>query len=293
VLGIRRGKFRLLEALIFLIVILWLVAWLFPLWNVLVSSTKTVKGYLDSRPWFFSFKANPLTQFYQNVRRGLEGSQRGNGIGPAFTNSAIYGVVAVVASILSSALAAYALVCLPVKGRFVYFIILFSGTIFPLQVYLIPLFTLFQRTGLYDTKLALLLVYTAICIPFCVFLLRNWYLDVPIEIFEATKIDGASELQTFLHVFVPLSKPPFVTLFLFQFTWVWNDFLFGITFARSRVTRPIMALLAGLQNMYSNVGIPAVLASAVVASLPTVVLLIVFRNNFFKGLAVQYGGSSK
>jgi multiple sugar transport system permease protein len=126
-----------------------------------------------------------------------------------------------------------------------------------------------------------------------VFLLRNWYLNVPIKIFEASKIDGASELQTLLHVSVPLSTPPFVTLFPFQFTWVWNDFVFGIAFATSRTTRPIMALLAGLRTMYPDVGIPSVLASTIVASLPTVALLIAFRNRFFRGPAMQYGGSSK
>ena len=96
------------------------------------------------------------------------------------------------------------------------------------------------------------------------FLLRNWYLNVPTKIFEASKIDGASELQTLLHVSVPLSTPPFVTLFPFQFTWV-----------------------------YPDVGIPCVLASTIVASLPTVALLIAFRNRFFRGPAMQYGGSSK
>jgi multiple sugar transport system permease protein len=291
--GIRKNKIGLAEIVLLIIVILWVAAWLFPLWNVFVSSTKSIKGYLHSRPWFFSTTENPIIQFYQNVNRGLIGTQRGIGIAPAFMNSMIYGIVASFVAIVSASLASFALACLPIKGRFVFFIFLFAGTLFPIQIYLIPLFTLFQRTGLYDTKLALTLVYTAICIPFCVFLLRNWYLDVPAEILEASKIDGAGELQTYLKIFLPLSAPPFVTLFLFQFTWVWNDFIFGTTFARSRTTRPIMALLAGLQNMYSNVGIPAVLASTIIASLPTILLLVLFRNYFFNGLAMQYGGSGK
>ena len=291
--GFRKRKIGLPQIIIFIIVVIWVAIWLFPLWNVFVSSTKSIKGYLTSRPWSFSFKENPIVQFYENIIRGLEGTQRGIGIAPAFANSMMYGVVATIVAIISASLAAFAVVCLQMKGRFVFFIILFAGTLFPIQIYLIPLFTLFQRTALYDTKLALTLVYTAICIPFCVFLLRNWYLDVPQEIVEASKIDGAGELQTYLHIFLPLSTPPFVTLFLFQFTWVWNDFVFGITFARSKTTRPIMALLAGLQSMYSNVGIPAVLASTILASLPTIILLVIFRNNFFKGLAMQYGGSGK
>ena len=290
---IKKGKKIYWKVILFSIIIIWVAVWLFPIWNVFVSAMKSIDGYISSRPWEFSFDVNPIIQFYENIVRGLAGTQRGSGIGPAFLNSMIYATVGAITAIIFASLAAYALSCLPIKGRFVFFLILFSGTVFPLQIYLIPLFTFFQKTGLYDTKLGLTLAYTAICIPFCVFLLRNLYLDIPKGIVESATIDGATELQTFWHIFVPFSMPPFVTLFLFQFTWVWNDFIFGITFARSRTSRPIMALLAGLQNMYSNVGIPAVLASAIIASLPTVLLLVTFRNTFFKGLAMQYGGSSK
>jgi multiple sugar transport system permease protein len=288
-----KGKKIAGRAILFAIVVIWVIVWLFPLWTVLISAMKSIEGYISSKAWQLSFDVNPLIQFYENIMRGLSGTQRGSGIGPAFFNSMMYATLGALVAIICASLAAFSLVYLSIKARFIYFILLFSGAIFPLQIYLIPLFTLFQKTGLYDTKVGLTFVYIAICIPFCVFLLRNWYLDIPQEIVEAARIDGATELQTFIRIFLPLSIPPFVTLFLFQFTWVWNDFVFGITFARSRTSRPIMALLAGLQNMYSNVGIPAVLASAIIASLPTIILLIVFRNIFFKGLALQYGGSSK
>jgi multiple sugar transport system permease protein len=289
--AIRFGKFT--RALMFIIVVLLVLLWLFPLWNILVSSTKSIDGYMTSRPWNFATGENPSLQFIENVQRALEGSQRGNAIQPAFLNSSLYSVIGALLSIACAALAAFALACLPIKGRFFFFILLFSGAIFPLQVYIIPLFSFFQRTNLYDTKIALVLVYIAICIPFCVFLLRNWYLDVPFELLEAAKLDGASEMQIFRLIFVPLSTPPFATLFLFQFTWIWNDYIFGTTFARSSHTRSIMALLAAQQNMYSSLGIPVVLASAIIASLPTLLLVIGFRNIFFKGMAMQFGGSSK
>jgi len=275
------------------VVVMLTLLWLFPLWNVLVSSTKSIDGYLSSKPWAFADNENILRQFMRNVQRALDGSQRGNGIKPAFFNSTLYSVSGAVLAIVCAAFAAFALACLPIKGRFLFFLLLFSGTIFPLQVYIIPLFSFFQQTNLYDKKIALILVYISICIPFCVFLLRNWFMDVPLEILEAARIDGASELQTFLRIFVPLSKAPFATLFLFQFTWVWNDYLFGTTFARSSTTRSIMALLAAQQNMYSSMGTPAILASALIVSLPTLLLVIIFRNIFFKGMAMQFSGASK
>jgi multiple sugar transport system permease protein len=276
-----------------LLVVVLVAAWIFPLWNVVVSSTKSMAGYGNSKPWAFAGGENPILQFGKNVRRAIEGSQRGNGIGPALFNSLLYSVTGAVASIGCAAFAAFSLACLRVRFRLLFFLVLFSGTVFPLQVYLIPLFTFFQRTNLYDTKIALLLVYTAICIPFCVFLLRNWFLDTPMEIYEATKIDGASDLQAFGLIFVPLSKAPFAALFLFQFTWIWNDYIFGTTFARSSSTRSIMALLAAQQNMYSSMGTPAILASAIIVSIPTVLLVVFFRRTVFKGLALQFSGSSK
>ena len=279
-------------ALLLLAIIL-VAAWIFPLWNVAVSSTKSLRGYSNSKPWAFATGENPVLQFSKNVKRAIEGSQRGNGIGPAVTNSMFYSITGSVIAIACAALAAFSLAFLRVRGRLFFFLLLFSGTVFPLQVYLIPLFTFFQKTNLYDTKLALILVYISICIPFCVFLLRNWFLDVPIEIYEATKIDGASDLQTFSLIFVPLSKAPFAALFLFQFTWIWNDYIFGTTFARSGTTRSIMALLAAQQNMYSSMGTPAILASAIFVSLPTLFLVVFLRNTFFKGMALQFSGSSK
>lgn len=286
-------KWSIPKVISLILIIIFILVWLFPIWNVLVSSTKSVDGYFATNPWAFSSLENPGKQFIKNINRALEGSQRGNGIQSAFLNSSIYAVLGAVLSIVCASLAAFALACLPLKGRFLIFIILFSGAIFPLQVYLIPLFSMFQKLNLYDRKIALILVYIAICIPFCVFVLRNWFMDIPIEIFEASKMDGATNLQIFLRIFLPLSKAPFATLFLFQFTWVWNDFIFGTTFARSAQTRSIMSLLAAQQNMYSSLGTPAVLASAVIVSIPTVLLVIFFRNVFFTGMALQYTGSAK
>lgn len=273
----------------------WVAIWLFPIWNVLVSGSKSNEQYLDSNPWELPPSISAASQFLQNAQIGLigdtsasnwGGSHAGNALLPAVANSLLYSVLSAVLAIILAALAAYSLARLPLRGRFLLFMLLFSGTIFPLQMYLVPLFRLYQDLNLYDTRLGMLLFYTAICIPFCVFVLRNWFLTIPQEIVESSQLDGCSRMQTFFYIFVPLSWGPFLTLFLFQFTWVWNDLIFGLTLARSQEARPVMTLLAGLQSMYSDIGIPPVLASAVVASLPTLILVISFQRHFFSGLAM-------
>jgi methylglyoxal synthase len=98
--------------------------------------------------------------------------------------------------------------------------------------------------GLYDTFLGMILFYIAICIPFCTFIFRNYFLTLPGEVLEAAKLDGCSNLKAYWKIFMPLSKPAIAVLLLFQFTWVWNDLMFGMVLTRSTEVRPIMVGLA-------------------------------------------------
>jgi multiple sugar transport system permease protein len=107
---------------------------------------------------------------------------------------------------------------------------------------------------------------------------------VPREMREAAALDGASWLRMFVSIHLPLVRSAMLAAFLFQFTWIWNDMLFGITLSTSPNVRPAMAALADLTSNYSNVGPPVVLAGALVASLPTVVLFFAFQRFFTRSL---------
>lgn len=283
-------KIRLTDWIAVTLVAAWAVVWMLPIWNVLATATKTTQQYVQEAPWSVRFSPETLVQLAENVVAGLTATSTGNALGPGILNSLLYGVVGASLAIAAAALAAYSLARLPVRGRFVWFMLIFSGTIFPFQIYLVPLFRLYQEANLYDTRLGMILFYTAICIPFCLLFLRNWFLTIPQEIFDAARLDGCGSLGTFLYIFVPLSWAPFATLFLFQFTWIWNDLVFGLVLTRSADARPVMPLLAGLQGLYSTVGLPVVLASALVASLPTIVLVLSFQRHFFRGLTVTTTG---
>jgi multiple sugar transport system permease protein len=272
-----------------IVIVIWVLVWIFPIWNVISTASKTLEQHLNSNPWVLPATLKVFTQFAHNTKVALTSSVMGNALLPSIVNSFVYGIVGAILAIVCAAFAAYALVWLPIRGRFLFFMIIFSGTLFPLQIYLVPLFKFYRDTNLYDTRLGMICFYIAICIPFCTFVLRNWFLNIPKSIVEAAEIDGCSKFHAFIYIFVPLSKSPFLTLFLFQFTWVWNDLIFGMTLTRSRSARPVMALLAGFQSMYSQIGIPAMLASAIVASLPTLLLVLVFQKYFFRGLAMTAG----
>jgi multiple sugar transport system permease protein len=132
--------------------------------------------------------------------------------------------------------------------------------------------------------LGLLLFYTAITIPFAVFVIRNHFSSISYELAEAARLDGASALRIFGQIYAPLSLNAFATVFILQFTWIWNDLLFGLTLSRSADVRPIMTALAGLQGQYASASVPVVLAGSLIVSIPTFVLFFAVQRVFVRGL---------
>ena len=143
---------------------------------------------------------------------------------------------------------------------------------------------MFVGWDLYNTHVGLLVFYTAIAIPFATFIMRNHFTSVPVDLGEAARLDGAGSLRVFANIFAPLSLNAFATVFILQFTWIWNDLLFGLTLSRSENIRPIMAALAALQGQYASTGPPVALSGALIVSIPTFVLFFGVQRVFVRGL---------
>jgi multiple sugar transport system permease protein len=205
-------------------------------------------------------------------------------MGPAFLNSALYGVTGAGFAILIAALAAHGLARFDFRGRTALFMTIFAGTVFPLQLYLIPLFFSYQSLGLIDTRAGMILFYTAICIPFPVLVLRNYMSQMSREMDEAARMDGCGELRLFFSIVLPNCRSPMLALFLLQFTWIWNDLLFAIVLTQSTEIRPIMPALQVFQGGYASQSPTVVLTASFLASLPTVVLFLALRRTFMTGL---------
>jgi ABC-type glycerol-3-phosphate transport system permease component len=255
------------------------ISWLVPLWLLVITPMKTVDEYLSSSQW--ALPQNPF-----NLFQNIDSAWSTAGLGPGFTASLIYGTIGAALAILVASMGAYAVTRLRIRLPFFWFMLVFSGTIFPFQMYLIPLFKAYTNYGLYDTRLGMILFYTAIAIPFCLFVMRAFFYTVPREIQEAARIDGGSDFHIFWRIFLPLARGPIAVLFLFQFTWIWNDLLFGLVLATSDGIRPIMPSLIGMQGIYAHTGPPTVLAGALIASLPTVVLFLLLRRYMIQGLTL-------
>ena len=197
-------------------------------------------------------------------------------------------IVAISASLLSitlGSLAGYVFAKLPFFGSELLFLLFVSGLFFPPQIVLIPLFKMFNGMGLIDTLWALIIVHTAMGIPICTLLMRNFLISVPDALRESALVEGVSEWRILLFVVLPISLPALAVLATLQFTWIWNDFLWPLIMVQSDEKRTIMLGLVFLRGQYSVAwGIQGALA--LLASLPTLLVFLFFQRYFISGMTM-------
>jgi len=272
----------LTRSILLVVLSILVVIWLLPLVITFMTALKSSQEYGATAPWALPKHIALL----DNLRFAWNTGK----LGISFSRSLMYASVGAGIAILLASLAGYSLVQLRVWSAFFWFLLIYSGTIFPFQMYLLPLFYMYQKTNLYDTQVGMLAFYTAIAIPFCLFVLRNHFTTISSEIIEAAKMDGLSTFGIYLRMYMPLSVAPIAALFLFQFTWIWNDLLFGITLAKSANVRPVMAGLSALRGTYGPDNTPAVLAGALLATLPTLLIFVLLGRYLLRGMTLTTSG---
>jgi alpha-glucoside transport system permease protein len=183
--------------------------------------------------------------------------------------------------IIVAAFAAYAFAWLEFPGRDWLFLVVVALLVVPIQMAFIPLFSLYNDLGIFDSILGLVLFHTAFGLPFAIFLLRNFFIGIPRDLLEAARIDGASEFRIFFRLILPLGLPAIASLAIFQFLWVWNDLLVALVFARD--TQPItVAIFSQLRQFSANIELIAP-AAFVSLAIPLVVFFA-FQRYFVQGL---------
>lgn len=256
------------------------VAWLTPFYYVAVSIFKTNAEYGLGDPLGLPSAWQPLLG---NISEAWTVTRMGIGM----LNSMLYGVIGGGAAITLAALAAYGLTRIDFQGKRFWFMLIFSGTIFPLQMYLIPVFLGYKSLGLINTRLGMILFYTAIAVPFPVLVLRNYMTGLPREMDEAARIDGSSDFRIFRSIIMPNCMGPMIALFLVQFTWIWNDLIFSMVLTNREDLRSLMNCLMVLQGSQANRTPNVVITAALMASLPTILLFLILRKQFMSGLELQ------
>lgn len=247
------------------------VIWLFPAVFAIFNIFKSKQEYNLGTFWALPTQ----NMLLDNIAYIREGAQVFSGM----FNSLLYAVLGAFLAVCMGMLAAYGLSHMEIKHKMFWFLFIYSGTIFPFQIYLIPIYKAYTKIGFYDTRTGMILFYTAICIPFCMFVLRNFFLGISKEICESSKVDGATDFQILMKVFVPMAKAPIAIVFLAQFTWVWNDLMFGLTFTKSAAVKTVMA---GISIMDKG-NVPVLFLACIIASIPTLVLFTLLQKNFEAG----------
>ena len=191
---------------------------------------------------------------------------------------------AVVISTLIGAINGYAVAQWRFRGANLIFALILFGCFIPFQVVLLPMARLLGLMGLAGSIPGLIMVHVIYGIGFTTLFFRNYYVTIPIELVKAAKVDGASFFRIFFSVFLPLSLPIIVVTVIWQFTQIWNDFLFGVSFSEAG-TQPITVALNNIVNSTTGVKEYNVdMASAIIAALPTLAVYVIAGKYFIRGL---------
>jgi alpha-glucoside transport system permease protein len=251
------------------------ILWLIPTAGLFITSLLTPTNQAEGGWWNFLFEPSSWT--FENYRNMFDNES----IVDALIITAQVTLGATILPILVASLAAYALAWIDFPGRDWIFLTVIALLLVPIQMALIPMFSLYNRLSLFDTIPGLILFHSAFALPFAIFLLRNFFAGIPRDLMEAARIDGASELRLFFRVVLPLGIPAIASLAIFQVLFVWNDLLIGLVMAQQN--QPIAPQLASqLRQFGSNLDVlaPAAFFSAVIP----LTIFALFQRYFVQGL---------
>jgi alpha-glucoside transport system permease protein len=249
--------------------------WLVPTIGLLFTSLLPPQDLL-SEGWWQLF-STPSKATFENYQAVFENDT----IMSSLWTTVLIAVGGTILPIFVGAMAGYAFAWLEFPARDWLFILVIALLVVPLQMALIPIFSLYDLTGIFDTVVGLILFHTAFGLPFAIFLLRNFFIGIPKDLMEAARIDGASEIYIFLRVILPLGLPAIASLAIFQFLWTWNDLLVALTLARE--TQPItVAIFSQLRAFSANIELIAP-ATFVSLAIPLAVFFA-FQRYFVQGL---------
>jgi glucose/mannose transport system permease protein len=204
-------------------------------------------------------------------------------LSPNLLNSVVMVVPATVLSSLLGSINGYFLSKWKFRGSDTLFTIIMFGFFIPYQVILLPMVQFTQTLHIYGSLFGLILVHVVYGIPVTTLIFRNFYAGISNELVEAAVVDGANKYQIFTSIMFPLALPAFVVVGIFQFTNIWNDFIFGITVVPNPTSQPVTVALNNLSGNFS-VDWNVVMAGAVLAALPTALVYILLSRYFVRGL---------
>lgn len=274
----RRMRIRPLRIILYVIAIAFTIYYLLPVFLLLLTGLKSYAEVDLYKMWEL-----PRTLSIQSFVDAWVGSPSVSGLGRNFANSLMMAIPATIISCILGAMNGYVLSKWQFRGADIIFPLLLFGMFIPYQSILIPLVNTLNTLRLSGSLVGLTFVHVVYGIPVCALIFRNYYATIPNEMIEASRIDGANFFSIFTRIMLPLSAPGFVVAAIWQFTNIWNDFLFAITVTNNPANQPITVALNNLAGSFT-VEWNVQFAAALIAAAPTIVLYILLGPFFVRGL---------
>lgn len=261
---------RARRAAVFVILCVVVVVMLFPFLFMALTSLRSKDQYLTGQgfsleSWQTLFATLPIVQ--------------------QLLNSTVVTCAAVLIILAVSSTAGYAFAKLRFPGSSGVFLIILAGMMIPVQSIIIPVYVNVSQVGLINQFLGAILVYAALGAPLATYLMTTYFRGVPTELVEASLMDGASYVQIFRKVMLPLSIPAITTVAVLQVIQIWDDLLVGLLFLQTPAVRTITVGLAVLQNG-RVVNIPVLMAGSLVSALPAIIVFLIFQRYLIQGLTM-------
>ncbi|WP_078854594.1 carbohydrate ABC transporter permease [Streptomyces sp. NRRL F-5135] len=250
--------------------------WLMPTIGLLLSSLRDSSDIAASGWWEIFIAPAQLTT--ENYARLLDNEV----ITGSLLSSVTITVPATVLVVVIGSLAGYAFAWMDFPGRDWWFLVVVGLLVVPVQVALVPVSKLFGAIGIFETTFGVVLFHVAFGLPFAIFLLRNFFAEIPRELLEAARLDGAGEIRLFTRVVLPLGGPAIASLGIFQFLWVWNDMLVALIFADSKSPPITVALQQQVRQFGNNIDVMA--PGAFVSMVIPLVVFFAFQRQFVTGV---------
>ncbi|WP_347555496.1 carbohydrate ABC transporter permease [Robbsia sp. KACC 23696] len=252
-----------------------LIIWLLPLIAVLVTSVRLSDELAEGNYWGWPRHFAMI----DNYREALTTSPMLH----YFWNSVLITVPSVVGAITLAAMAGFALATYPFRGNTALFATFVAGNFVPIQILMIPVRDLSMQLGLFNTVGALILFHVSFQAGFCALFLRNFIKQLPFELTEAARIEGANEWIVFYKIILPLIRPALAALFILVFTFVWNDYFWALCLTQGDDAAPLTVGVAALKGQWVTAW-NLVSAGSILAALPSVLMFFAMQRHFVAGL---------
>jgi len=252
------------------------IIFLLPVVYIISSSFKPLNELFSSTPTFF-----PREFTLDSYRKAVE---RGDFLLYIF-NSFLLATLSTLLAVVINTMSGYALAKFRFKGDTIIMIVILSTIMLPLEVIMVPIFSVLRFFGMYNTYAALII--PAAATPTGIFLMRQYLLTIPDEIIQSARIDGASELKIFFFIILPNAKPAIATLAIFSFMWRWNDYIWPLIAISSPKKYTLQLAIANFTGEFGT-DYSSILAMSAISMIPMLIIFLIFQKQFVQG-TVQTG----